>query len=436
MRNRVYILGAGMTGLAAGCASGLPVYEAADWPGGICSSYYVRPGFTERLHAAPEDGEVYRFEIGGGHWIFGGDPLVLRFIRSLVPIKTYIRKSAVYFPDKDLFVPYPIQNHLRYLGPEVAAQALNEMVEAAKTEQPVTTMADWLKACFGPTLCELFFYPFHELYTAGLYKQIAPQDVYKSPVNLKLAIQGAFSEVPHVGYNVTFVYPPEGLDVLARKMAARCDVRYGKWVMRIDVKEKTLYFEDGTVKTYDELISTLPLNRMIEITGLDVGERPDPATSVLVVNIGAKKGPKCPTEHWLYIPRNRIGFHRVGFYSNVCSSFLPVASRERSDRVSIYVEKAYREGEKPGEDEIARLCREIVRELQDWEWIKEAEVVNPTWIDVAYTWAWANSTWRQKALNILEESGIYQVGRYARWMFQGIADSMKEGILSGVSLRW
>jgi hypothetical protein len=33
------ILGAGMTGLAAGMASGLPVLEAAAHPGGICCSY-------------------------------------------------------------------------------------------------------------------------------------------------------------------------------------------------------------------------------------------------------------------------------------------------------------------------------------------------------------------------------------------------------------
>jgi hypothetical protein len=36
---RTFILGAGMTGLAAGTASGLPVLEAAVYPGGICCSY-------------------------------------------------------------------------------------------------------------------------------------------------------------------------------------------------------------------------------------------------------------------------------------------------------------------------------------------------------------------------------------------------------------
>lgn len=67
-----YILGGGITGLAAGLSSGLPVLEAAPEPGGICSSYYVRPGSDQRLAHAPSDENAYRFELGGGHWIFGG----------------------------------------------------------------------------------------------------------------------------------------------------------------------------------------------------------------------------------------------------------------------------------------------------------------------------------------------------------------------------
>lgn len=94
-----------MTGLAAGYASRLPVYEAQEVPGGICSSYYIRLGHDERLHTAPKNGEAYRFEIGGGHWIFGDDSLVRRFIRTLTPVKSYTRRSAVYFPDKEQMIP-------------------------------------------------------------------------------------------------------------------------------------------------------------------------------------------------------------------------------------------------------------------------------------------------------------------------------------------
>lgn len=430
----VLILGAGMTGLAAGYASGLPVYEATERPGGICSSYYVRPGSRERLSQAPKDGEAYRFEIGGGHWIFGGDPLVLRFIRSLTPVKSYTRRSAVYFPDRDLLVPYPLQNHLRYLGQKVAARVLQEITDGQQVRKEVVTMADWLRASFGPTLCELFFEPFHQLYTAGLFRKIAPQDAYKTPVDLSLVIQGAFDDAPPVGYNVAFVYPEEGLNVLAQRMADRCRIRYSKRVVRIDVERREVYFEDGTSEYYKELISTLPLNRVLEMTGLDVGERPDPATSVLVVNIGAVKGPRCPSEHWLYIPRSQAGFHRVGFYSNVEPSFLPASARDKKNRVSIYVEKAYREKERPADVATGALCQTIVRELQDWGWIEEAEVVDPTWIDIAYTWSWPGSRWRTKAIKMLEMHGIYQVGRYARWNFQGIADSIRDGLWVGASL--
>src|SRR5262245_22755474 len=102
-----------MTGLAAGLVSQLPVYEAEDGPGGICSSYYIEPGQTTRLSAMPSQGRAYRFEKGGGHWIFGGDPAVVRFISGFAELKRYVRRSAVYFPEKRFSVPYPIQNHLR-----------------------------------------------------------------------------------------------------------------------------------------------------------------------------------------------------------------------------------------------------------------------------------------------------------------------------------
>jgi len=437
MKNKnseLVILGAGMTGLAAGYVSGLPVYEAADIPGGICSSYYMRPGDHRRLYVAPQDGEAYRFEIGGGHWIFGGDPIVIRFIQSLAPVRSYYRRSTVYFPDRDLFVPYPIQNHLRYLGTKTAAQVLQEIVAAAKLNRPITTMAEWLEASFGTTLCNLFFHPFHEMYTAGLWKSIAPQDAYKSPVDLSLAIQGAFDNVTPVGYNVTFIYPEDGLNALAQRMAEKCDIQYDKRVIHIDVKEKVIHFEDGSVTRYKTLLSTLPLNRMIDMTGLHIDEQPNPAASVLVINIGAVKGPRCPEEHWIYIPQSKAHFHRVGFYSNVDVSFLPASARKNKDRVSIYVEKAYQEGEKPYEAEVKALCSQTVKELQEWEWIADAEVVDPTWIDVAYTWSRPGSQWKSKALKSLQQHDIYLVGRYARWSFQGIADSIRDGFMAGATL--
>ncbi|GBF86581.1 protoporphyrinogen/coproporphyrinogen oxidase [Aphanothece sacrum] len=376
--------------------------------------------------------KAYRFEIGGGHWIFGGDPTILQFISRLTPVKTYFRRSSVYFRQEDRYVPYPLQNFLRYLDPAIAAQALAEM---ASPQQTVTTMKDWLEQSFGQTLCEKFFYPFHELYTAGLYTKIAPQDAYKSPVNLALAIRGALDNSPAVGYNTTFIYPIEGLNTLAQRMGQQCDIRYGQRVVQIDVDRKILTFADNSCLPYDTLISTLPLNRMIEMTGLSIDEVCDPYTSVLVLNLGAVRGDRCPDDHWLYNPDAKSGFHRVGFYSNVDRSFLPQSARETGDRVSIYVERAYVGGVKPTENQINAYVQAVVQELQEWGYIKTVEVVDPTWIDVAYTWALPGSSWRNKAMKTLENHNIYPIGRYARWIFQGISDSIKDGFFVGSSFK-
>ena len=177
------------------------------------------------MPSAADVDQAYRFEIGGGHWIFGGDPTVLRFIEQAVDMVRYERLSSVYFPDTGSYVPYPLQNNLRFLDAEIGARAIDEMARPKGTTE---TMQQWLTEHFGPSLTALFFEPFHELYTAGLYDRIAPQDAYKSPVGIGLAVRGALLDAPPVGYNTTFLYPGQGLDALARNMAESCDVRYGR----------------------------------------------------------------------------------------------------------------------------------------------------------------------------------------------------------------
>jgi protoporphyrinogen oxidase len=428
------VLGAGMTGLGAGL-SGLPIFEAAENPGGICSSYYVRPGGGERFCHAPADGECYRFEVGGGHWIFGGDSAIHRLLRSVTNFRSYGRKSSVFLPQKDILVPYPIQNHLGSLGGELAARCLREIVDVASARGKIRTMGDWLRASFGQTLCELFFFPFHNLYTAGLYEEIGPQDAYKSPVNLDHVIQGSLSSSTAVGYNTTFVYPAEGLNVLAERMAASCNVHYGKRAAKINPTQKEVLFADGSRVRYEALVSTLALNRVIEMAGLHVPAKPDPSPSVLVLNIGAVRGTRCPEDHWVYVPASMSAFHRVGFYSNVDTSFLPKATQTRGERVSIYVERAYPEGKKPDADDISGYSRNVVQELQEWGWVRDVDVIDPTWIEVAYTWSWPGSQWRQQAIGALEAHDIYPVGRFARWVFQGIADSIRDGLMAGAAMK-
>lgn len=400
---KIIILGAGVTGLAAGIKTKAPIYEANSYSGGICYSY-IKNG--------------YRFEAGGGRWIFGTDKPTLDFIHSLSPLKTYQRKSAVFFPKENLYVPYPLQNHLSSLPKKITRKAIKEIDKNAnKTLAPTATFADWLKLNFGPTLCNLFFFPFHQLYTAGLYTKIAPQDQFKTPTNSK-----------NSGYNRTFTYPKAGLSDLIEKMTKKCQINYNKKITQINTNKKEISFKDGAKLKYKKIISTLPLNKMVELAEIGLDEPPAPYISALVINIGAKKGKKCPPYHWLYLPKSKSGFYRVGFYSNVDQSFLPPNLRRNKDRVSLYIDKAYLGGSKPTNKAIKQLVNIIIKELQGWHFINEVEVAEPAWIEVAYTWSRPNSKWKQKALAVLKENCIYQIGRFGQWQFQGILESIKEGL--------
>lgn len=412
-----------MTGLSAGIHTGYPVYEAEETPGGICSSYYMVPGDTSRYTHPSETARFYRFEYGGGHWIFGGDPNLLAFLERFSSLKKYARSSAVFLPDTNAYIPYPLQYHLSFVEKNLRDRALEELTE--EEQGSIRTMADWVRLQFGPTLNTLFFGPFHELYTAGLWTTIRPQDNYKTPLDKGLVKQGASGQTPDVGYNAEFVYPANGLDELALKMARVCNVKYGHRVIRIDTERQRVEFEGGMHQSYDQIYSTLPLSHMIEMAGLTLNQPADPYTSVLVLNIGAQRGPTCPDEHWIYVPESAAGFHRVGFYSNVDAHFVPHSS---PDRVSLYIERAFLPGEKPSDEAIARYKLEVEHELRGWGMIGEVEVNDATWVDVAYTWSWPGSTWIEEATSRLKEHNITMLGRYGRWHFQGIAASIKEGM--------
>lgn len=419
--------------------SGWPVYEASAGPGGLCGSYYVRPD-GQRLDGPPADGEAYRFEVGGGHWIFGGDQATLSWIEDLAPSRSYERRASVAIDGDGPRVGYPIQHHLAGFGPELATTAVDEISALAAQRQdvsPPATMRDWLHDQFGPTLAEVFFDPFHERYTAGLWDRIAAQDPGKSPLSLDAVRAGALGEASPGGYNQRFRYPVDGLDALVGAMAERCDVRYGHRVVSIDPIAKVISFANGSTAPYERAISTLPLVEAVRMAGVEVTAKPDPHTSVLVVNVGGESGPQLGDDHWVFVPRSSSGFHRFGVYSNVDESFLPVSARSGANgpasRTSIYIERAFPQGARPSPDDEAVMATAMVNELQDWDVVGAVDVVDTTWIDVAYTWSWPGSTWREDALAALAGVGVQQVGRYGRWSFQGIADSIAEGLLAGGS---
>lgn len=361
---RGIILGAGMTGLAAGYKTGYPIYEASDQPGGICRSYFK---------------QGYLFDNGGGHWIFGSGE-VFNFLNKFSKFEFYKRDAGVYF---NTIMPYPIQGYL-------------------EKEDAVTagSMKSWMRVKFSNELCKMFFHPFNKKYTDGMYDSIIQDDPGKSP------------DPRGSGYNDTFAYPTRGLSTMVDKLAGESEIRYNKEAAVVDLEKKVVTFKDGDQVEYDRLISTIPLKRLLSISG--VQEAKDfPYTSVVCLNIGAERGKNCPDNHWLYVPYCKSGFYRVGFYSNVHGC----APRWK---VSLYVEKAT-------DMDQAIYKKDAIKELQDWGFIGQVEYCDSILINYAYTWMFPH-TKREWALAMLKSKGVDSIGRYGSWRFQGIAQSVEQGL--------
>jgi hypothetical protein len=131
------------------------------------------------------------------------------------------------------------------------------------------------------------------------------------------------------------------------------------------------------------------------------------------------------------VPESASGFHRVGFYSNVSDTFVPRSVREAHSHVSLYVERCCLGESRLTEHQVADYLGKVIAELQQWGFIDTVEVCDSSWVDIGYTWSWPCSTWREDAVARLREANIRQLGRYGRWAFQGIVDSLQEGMACG-----
>lgn len=371
------ILGAGFSGLSAGMKLKCPIYEATDHAGGICRSYWI-------------DG--YQFNVGGGHWIFGkGKGLDL--IKSLVEVKDYVRDAGVYY---NHIFPFPIQEF-----------AQKDIVSNEGT------LKRWLSDHFSKQECNFFFNPFNGKYTCGLFDEIIQDDSFKTP---KLGDKG------HVA---TFFYPKQGLSHLVDQMKRGVEINYGFRAIRIDTENKEVIFNGGESVRYDRLISTIPLDSLLMLCGMYNHDLLK--TSVIVLNIGAERLKTTPKEHWIYVPYCKSGFFRLQFYSNI----EPTMAQE--SKVGLCVETSYLPGN-IGSVDVEVLKDEVIRELQSWGFIGNVEVCIADLISTAYTWVKAGNDTREKNLAWLRERGIISTGRYGKWKFQGMVQSIEDGINVGEEL--
>ena len=127
-----------------------------------------------------------------------------------------------------------------------------------------------------------------------------------------------------------------------------------KNLVKVDAKEKKLFFEDGTTDKYDYLVTTAALDQFTKTLGPDYAELAKASdglnhNSTLVVGIGVEK-PLNSNKCWMYFPQDDSPFYRMTYFSNYSPNNVPGGDTKKYH--SQMCEVSYSEHKKESKEDV------------------------------------------------------------------------------------
>lgn len=320
----VLIVGAGPCGLA--CARELTRLGHEDWlilereaePGGLARSVRDRAGFTWDL---------------GGHVVFSHFGEFDSLLAETMGDEVLVHDRSSYIRWEERWIPYPFQNHLRHLPPEIRDRCLEDLRDAPGAPSDAD-FATWMRATFGAGITEQFLGPYNlkvwahppaSMSAGWIAERVARVDYERARRNVR---EGR--DEPAWGPNSRFVFPAAGgtgeiYRRVAAPLAARID--YGTEVVAVDAGARQVRLADGRTLAYRELVSTMPLDRLVEgLVGAPTELRRAAEglvhNSVYMVGVGYE-APLTDERSWLYFPQPELPFYRVTNFAKYAAANVP-----------------------------------------------------------------------------------------------------------------
>jgi len=418
---QIIVLGGGLTGLSTAKLLNRPavVLEKNISPGGLCRSY-TNDGFTfdytgHLLHFKENWTKALVSEILDG---------------NIVKIE---RNAAIYSNGR--YTPYPFQANTWGLPADVVKDCLlgfiNSILEKKDEFGKEENYKDWVENTFGYGIVQHFLEPYNnKLFRCNLTNLSNEWvDEYIPKPDFEMVLDGALGIKTHrLGYNAHFYYPQKGgiqglVDGLTRSIE---NIMTGVEVISIDIEKKIVKTLDGNSFSYEYLVSTIPLNKLMQIINplpenFKKLSRKLEYVSVLDFNLGIARKNISPY-HWIYFPENKFVFYRCGFPSNFSDNLAPEGTS------SIYVEISMKREELLNEK---KIFNKIIDGLVESKILKSySEVIHSSFklIDVAYV---IYNHERRKIVseisNFLLKKGLTSIGRYGAWEYS----AMEEAIIWG-----
>jgi protoporphyrinogen oxidase len=415
----IVILGAGVAGLSAAfhlTGKEYEIFEKEREAGGLCRSV-THDGFT--------------FDYTG-HFLHLSQPYTKKLLDDLLPDLLIIhqRNSSIYF--KGRYIPFPFQANLWALPQEITRECLIEFIKASRgKEREGADLLDWIYQAFGAGIAKHFMVPYNEKLWRIPLNEISLEWVERfiPHPTLEEVIDGAVGvNLKGFGYNQEFLYPLKGgIGVLPQAFLAEVEgIHLGKEAQSIDIERKIIRFQDGSETTYGTLISTLPLDELLQ----RIEPLPDAIkdfknslryVSVININLGVKRE-KISDFHWIYYPEPAYPFYRVGFLSNFSPHMAPKGTS------SVYVEISHLPSNQPSVDQVREetlsslIACGIIREDDEILTEKTLMIKHAYVIYDLFRYQHLSSI-----IQFLRSKHIYPIGRYGLWEYATIEEAILQG---------
>lgn len=421
-KDEIVILGAGLTGLSTAYHLNrrYVLYEKEKEPGGMARSIH-------------KDGYIFDYD---GHLLHFRDEHVYSLIKNLTNGNIAPHKRSSWIYSKGNYTRYPFQANFYGLPKNIVKDCLVGIIKA-KVEAVYERVSsngnfeNWIKRTFGAGIAENFMLPYNRKFWTVDPSEITCDWLYRFvPVpTLEDAVAGAISSnTKPYGYNSRFWYPIKGgISEVTEGFAQKANnIHFNKKAVTIDQHRKEIIFEDGTLKKFRQLVSTIPMPELSKIL-VDIPTKVKSAFSMLrhisifVVNIGIRRD-DITERHWIYFPEKNVSFYRIGFPTNFSMDVAPPKT------TSIYAEISY-----SGSMQIdsQKAVSDTIRDLKTLGIIQdesEIEICAP--VDIKYGYVIYDSN-REKAVQLikhyLKRFGIYSIGRYGSWGYMSMEDVILEG---------
>jgi protoporphyrinogen oxidase len=310
-RTGTLILGAGLTGLAAALrlktrrGERALLVERDARPGGLLKTNR-RDGVT--IDVLP-------------HLFFTRDPVADALFRGMAgPVREHRHRLGVMW--KGGFVDYPFQNHVHQLDPADRRRVLLDLLQRSDSRAIAPrNLEQFALGVLGRGITDLFFRPYNQkLLQAPLaaldHRWVAAKIRMPRPEELADSILGTAPAPADVAPHAEFYYPERGgIESLVEGLVAAVGpeaIRRGEEVLGIDTKRRRVVTSRGTIE-YERLLSTLPLDRTLALSGLPAGRAAAGrlrATRVVTIHL-VVKDVRLPDYHWIYVPDPDLSFYRL-----------------------------------------------------------------------------------------------------------------------------